>query len=283
MSTNQLEIINISKSYGKFEALKEINLTFENGIYGMIGNNGAGKSTLLNILTTIIEPTNGEVLYKGKSIKNNVDYRDCLGYVPQILELPNHLSVEQYLYYVASLKGLKKKEVKLTIENLLTRLNLQEKKGSITSTLSGGQKQRLLIAQSLLNDPKILFMDEPTAGLDPIERKKLREFIVEISKNKIIILTTHVISDVEYIADKIIFLKKGEVCKVGTQDSIIKDVKVFESIMKIDEYKEFSKNNKVVNITMVEDKILVRHFNSDIEGQQVSTKLEDVYIKWLES
>lgn len=283
MLTNRLEIIDVSKSYGKFEALKKTNLTFENGIYGMIGNNGAGKSTLLNILTTIIEPTNGEVLYQGKSIKNNVEYRDCLGYVPQILELPNHLTVEQYLYYVASLKGLKKKEVKITIENLLTRLNLLEKRNSITSTLSGGQKQRLLIAQSLLNDPKVLFMDEPTAGLDPVERKKLREFIVEISNNKIIILTTHVISDVEYIADKIIFLKKGEVCKIGSQDKIIQGVDVFESIMSIEEYKEFTKNNKVVNITMVEDKVLVRHFNSEIKGQQVSTKLEDVYIKELES
>ena len=282
MLTNKLEIINVSKSYGKFEALKKINLVFENGIYGMIGNNGAGKSTLLNILTTIIDPTKGEVLYQGESIKNNIDYRDCLGYVPQILELPDHLSVEQYLYYVSSLKGLKQKEVKETIENLLTRLNLQEKRGSITSTLSGGQKQRLLIAQSLLNNPKVLFMDEPTAGLDPVERKKLREFIVEISSNKIIILTTHVISDVEYIADKIIFLKKGEVCKIGSQDKIIKDVDVFESMMSVDEYKEFTKNNKVVNITMVEDKVLVRHFNSNIEGLKVSTKLEDVYIKELE-
>lgn len=283
MTINRLDIINVSKSYGTFEALKKTNLTFENGIYGMIGNNGAGKSTLLNILTTIIEPTNGEVLYQGKNIKNNANYRDCLGYVPQILELPDHLSVEQYLYYVASLKGLKKKEVKVMVEDLLTRLNLQEKRNSITSTLSGGQKQRLLIAQSLLNNPKVLFMDEPTAGLDPIERKKLRELIVEISNNKIIIITTHVISDIEYIADKIIFLKKGEVCKIGSQCKIIEDVDVFESKMSVDEYKEFTKNNKVVNITMVEDKVLVRHFNSDIEGQQVSTKLEDVYIKELES
>ena len=174
----KLEVVNISKSYTKKKrALSNVNMTFTPGIYGLLGPNGAGKSTLMNIITDNIKPDEGQVLFNGEDIHSLKDkYRAILGYMPQQQSLYNDLTGEEFLWYMAALKDLKKKECADKIENLLKIVNLYNEKDKKIGLYSGGMKQRILIAQALLNDPEILVMDEPTAGLDPSERIRLRSF-----------------------------------------------------------------------------------------------------------
>lgn len=273
-----IKLKQVTKNYGSTKALKESNLYFTAGIYGIVGPNGAGKSTLLNVMTTILEEDSGVITYKGKNVKNNEKYRDALGYMPQQQSIPAHLSVEHFLFYIASLKGLSRQNAKEQIENLLFRLNLTEHKGKLNKNLSGGMRQRVLIAQALLNDPKVLILDEPTAGLDPIERSKLRDLIVEISSNKIIIITSHIISDIEYIADKIILMKKGSVIKDGTKADLLKNQNVYESLMSEKTFQSFKEQHTIINYTRDKDNYIVRHFEPHINGEKVASTLEDVYL-----
>lgn len=278
---NKLEIIDLKKSYGNVKALNSVSLTLENGIYGFVGHNGAGKSTLLKVLTTILKPDSGEVLYNGESIENNEDYRSELGYMPQSQVLPGYMTIERFLYYISALKGLSKKEVKVIIDDLLNQLNLSEKRHHKLSSLSGGMKQRVLIAQTLLNQPSVIFLDEPTAGLDPVQRSNLREFLTEISNNRIIILATHIISDIEYIADKVLLLQKGKIVKFDSQEGLLEKLDVYESLMSHKVFRVFKNNNKIVNSIRKGEMMYVRHFDSTIEGDKVTATLEDVYLHQL--
>ena len=275
---NKLEIINLKKSYGSLIAINNLSLTLESGIYGFVGHNGAGKSTLIKVLTTILKPDSGQVNYNGSSIIDNVDYRSTLGYMPQLQVLPGYMTIERFLYYIAALKGLSKSDVKLKIDDLLVPLNLNEKRHHRLSSLSGGMKQRVLIAQTLLNNPKVIFLDEPTAGLDPVQRSNLREFLTEISKDKIIVIATHIISDIEYIADKVLLLQKGQIIQFDTQEGLLDKLNVYESLMKHTDFIEFKKSNKVINTVRKGEMMYVRHFNSSIEGSKVTATLEDVYL-----
>ena len=182
----KLEVVNISKSYTKKKrALSNVNMTFTPGIYGLLGPNGAGKSTLINIITDNIKPDEGQVLFNGEDIHSLKDkYRAILGYMPQQQSLYDDLTGEEFLWYMAALKDLKKKECADKIENLLKIVNLYNEKDKKIGLYSGGMKQRILIAQALLNDSEILIMDEPTAGLDPSERIRLRSFFETIGKEK---------------------------------------------------------------------------------------------------
>ena len=220
-----IEIKNLRKTYGKKVALKSFSYTFEDGIYGMLGANGAGKSTLMNLLTDNVKRDSGEILYDGKEIlKMGGSYLEKVGYMPQQQGFYESFSARMFLVYMAELKGLRKKEAKKQIENLLEIVHLSHVADKKIGGFSGGMKQRVLLAQALLGDPKLLILDEPTAGLDPKERVNLRNYIHQLSQNKIILLATHVVSDVESIADRILIMKAGELVADDTPEHLVRAV-----------------------------------------------------------
>lgn len=206
-----LELKNLSKSYGKKEALRNINIRFEKGIYGLLGPNGAGKSTLMNVMSDVLEPTTGELLYDDVNIKKlNEDYRSKIGYLPQKAGYYGDFTAEKTLEYFAVLRGVDKKIIKDRIDEVLKMVHLSEHRKEKVKTFSGGMKQRLGIAVTLVGNPEILIFDEPTAGLDPKERLNFRNLMKELASDKTIILSTHIVSDIDAIATYVILLKEGD-------------------------------------------------------------------------
>lgn len=201
----------ISKSYRQVKALQSFSFRFEPGVFALLGPNGAGKSTLMNILVQNIQADGGRILADELDVSHGgAAYRSRIGYVPQQQALPRYYSVERFLYYIAALKGLSSAEADGQIQEVLRLTNLWDKRGAKLGALSGGMKQRILIAQAVLGNPELLIMDEPTAGLDPKERIRIRNLISSVSAGRIVLIATHVVSDVECIADQILFLRKGE-------------------------------------------------------------------------
>lgn len=209
----ELEIKNLSKTYGSVQALRDFNLKLTQGVYGLLGPNGAGKSTFMGILTDNVKRDKGEILFDGQEIlKLGREYRKQVGYMPQQQICYTGMTAQHFLEYMAVLKGLSVKNamVQQQIEDLLKQLNLYSVRYRKLSGFSGGMKRRVILAQALLGNPKVLILDEPTAGLDPKERIVLRNMIAELATNKIVILATHIVSDIECIADKVILLRQGE-------------------------------------------------------------------------
>ena len=216
---------NISKLYGDFPALSGINLSLENGVYGLLGPNGAGKTTLMRIMTDLLKPSTGRVLLDGKDIAVlGADFRRRLGYLPQDFGFYPNYTAEQYLLYIARLKGLTKFEAKKQTNDVLEMVGLYEKRGQKMKGLSGGQRQRVGIAQALLGDPDILVLDEPTAGLDPEERIRFRGIISNLSRQKTVLLSTHIVSDLEAVANEMILLKKGQVLTVQKPHNLLHEL-----------------------------------------------------------
>ncbi len=212
-----LELENITKKYGEKRALNNVSISFSEGIYGLLGPNGAGKSTMMNIITGNLKPTVGSVRWNGGDIRRlGSEYRAVLGYAPQQQGLYNAFSGRRFLCYMATLKNIPRKQMKTEIERVLSYVNLADASKKPIGAYSGGMKQRILIAQAILGDPKIIILDEPTAGLDPKERVRIREKIKDISGDKIILVSTHVVSDIQSIAKEIILLKDGEVLDHNT-------------------------------------------------------------------
>lgn len=204
-----IEIKNISKKYGRVCALSDVSIELGHGIYALLGPNGSGKTTLMNILAGLLKPSAGEVIYNGKDIrKRGLEYRSKVGYMPQYPAMYPTFSVKEFLLYIAEIKALPK-EREGEIDYLLSRVELSDVWDRRISALSGGMKQRLSLCSAVLGDPEILILDEPTAGLDPKQRVALRQFVAEIAQNKTVLWATHIVSDVESIADSIIFMKKG--------------------------------------------------------------------------
>jgi ABC-type multidrug transport system ATPase subunit len=203
-----LTVNNVTKKYGDFLALKDVNLTFENGVYGLLAPNGAGKTTLIKMLATLLFPTKGEILWDGAEIGSlDEKYREILGYLPQDFGYYRGYSPVQYLRYLAALKGVDGKTTDPRINELLELVGLADVRNKKMKKFSGGMLQRVGIAQAMLADPKLLILDEPTAGLDPKERVRFRNIISELSEQRIVILSTHIVSDIESIADYVIMFK----------------------------------------------------------------------------
>ncbi|MCY6485765.1 ABC transporter ATP-binding protein [Clostridium aestuarii] len=283
---NKLEIKNLTKIYGRKRANDNITVTLENGVYGLLGPNGAGKTTIMKQITTLIEPSSGQIIYNGKNIKKLDDkYRTLIGYLPQEFGFYKNFSAKQFLEYIAALKGLNGQVAKKKINELLNLVGLYEVRNKAVGKFSGGMKRRVGIAQALLNDPKILVLDEPTAGLDPQERARFRNLISQISKDKIIILSTHIISDIESIAKETIMIKNGALLMKGNHTDILQGMKGKVYSIKTDnenEVMEIQNNYKVVNIQRgingVELRIISDKMPLYKEVQSVEPKFEDVYM-----
>jgi ABC-type multidrug transport system ATPase subunit len=217
-----LSIKNLSKSYSKSTlALNDVSIELSCGIYALLGPNGAGKSTLMNILTMGLKPDKGEVFWNGKHIeKSGKNYRAILGFMPQQQGLYDGFRGIDFLSYIASLKDIPKEQIKEEVERVTALVNLSDRIRDRLSAYSGGMKQRILLASAIIGNPKLVILDEPTAGLDPKERIRVREIVKSMSKDKIIIFATHVVSDIESIADEIIILKKGVVVAKGGQSQL---------------------------------------------------------------
>ena len=213
-----LEIKNLSKSYKKKKAVKNVDVKLSPGIWGLLGANGAGKTTLMRMMSGILEPSEGIVLYCGKDIRNNVQYRSEFGFLPQEIQFSKDFTVIDYLEYVAALKNIPVDVTKERIDNLLKILTLEDVRKKKIVKLSGGMKRRVGIAQAMLNDPKVLILDEPTAGLDPGERIRFRNFLAATSKERIVVLSTHIVSDIEDIANHVMIMKDGELNKVVSKE-----------------------------------------------------------------
>ncbi|MCM1300006.1 MAG: ATP-binding cassette domain-containing protein [Firmicutes bacterium] len=280
-----LQVNNLTKRYGKGKtALNNFSYQFSDGIYGLLGPNGAGKSTLMNIITQNLAPTSGEILADGKSIgEMGKSYRGLLGFMPQQQALYPDFTLTRFLYYMAGLKGISKKSAAPQIAELIRCVNLSEFAHSKLGGFSGGMKQRALLAQALIGSPKIVILDEPTAGLDPKERIRLRNLIAQTAFDKIVIIATHVVPDVEFIAKEVLFLKDGEIIDGGAPAKLCESVskKVFEVIIEESELSRLQQNYRVANITHEGELLCVRVICDSApkgEHRTVTPTLEDLYL-----
>ena len=285
----ELKITNLTKDYGQNRALDNFSYTFTEGVYGLLGPNGAGKSTMMNIITDNLPATSGSITFNGEDIKKlGVNYLKEIGFMPQQQNLYPTFSGLRFMYYMAALKGVSKKDADAQIPKLLKMVNLSEHADKKLGAYSGGMKQRILIAQSLIGNPRILIMDEPTAGLDPKERIRIRNIISEVSMEKIVILATHVVPDIEFIAREILLLKKGVLVESGTPAKLVSGVVpyVFEAETDKEGLETYRADYRIGNIGSSageEGKFVVRLIGEKrpegrvLEGTRAS--LEDVYLR----
>jgi len=279
-----LVIENLSKKYTKEKfGLQDYSITIEKGILGLLGPNGAGKSTLMKIIATISQPSSGSLILDGHDLVKEPNYiRKVLGYLPQDFGVYPNLNAYEFLEYIAAMKGVGGPSLKARIEMLLVGVNLIEVAKRPIGTYSGGMKQRIGIAQTLLNDPKVLIFDEPTVGLDPEERVRFRNLISDLAHDCIIILSSHIVSDIETIADEVAIMKGGLLITKGSQQDVIKKVegKVFETLIDNSLLDEFKRTNHVVNTIRQKDKTRVRYINDQpvAESTSYQASLEDAYL-----
>lgn len=222
----ELTIEKLSKQFKEKWAVNNFSISIGQGVYGLLGPNGAGKSTLMRMMADILKPTAGQILLDGRDIHIMGDqYRDVLGYLPQNFGVYKNFTAHRFLLYLAALKGIERKDAGQKIDRLLKLVNLEDMKFKKIRTFSGGMKQRLGIAQALLNNPSVLILDEPTTGLDPNERIRFRNMLSEISADKIVLLSTHIVSDVEYIAKDVIVMKKGQLLRQATSSELVEEMR----------------------------------------------------------
>ena len=219
---NKLEIRNLSKQYGDFHALSDVSFTLEPGVTGLLGANGAGKSTLMKLMTDHMPRTKGEILWNGKDIlKMGRKWRELVGYTPQLQGVYDDFTAKRFLYYMGALKGMKKKEIREETDKMLEAVNLTHAAHKKIGTFSGGMRQRVLLASSMLGKPQVLILDEPTAGLDPEERIRIRNDIAELARDRIVLLATHVVSDIACIAKQVLLIRGGKVIAFDTPQNLL--------------------------------------------------------------
>lgn len=306
----ELRINELKKTYGKVEALKGITYTFKPGVYGLLGANGAGKSTMINLITDNLkrDKNGGTISYLDETIGNEAidilklgaKFRAKIGFMPQQQGFYEDFTPKSFLKYMASVKGIKnqkaydkegrliKRSVDKQIDELLQIVNLEKVAYKRIGGFSGGMKQRVLLAQALLGDPQILILDEPTTGLDPKERINIRNYIAKLGKDKIILFATHVVSDIECIADKVLLLKNGEIIADGTPRDLIElmDGKVGEIEINLDELDDYQRRYKIGNVRQRKEGLVLRIVDDNLpdEVKRVDNNidLEDVYLYYFE-
>ncbi len=283
----ELKMENVCKYFSDKHAVEDVSLTLTPGVWGLLGANGAGKTTLMRMIADISNPTSGTIYFDGKPIKELGErYREIFGFLPQDFGYDKSFQLQDYLEYVAALKDISVKDTKKKINELLEVLSLTDVRKKKIVELSGGMRRRVGIAQAMLNDPKILVMDEPTAGLDPGERVRLRNFISEFAHDKIVLISTHIVSDIEYIAMKNAIMKGGKIIDVGTTDELVKQIegKVWNCTVPTNKMMEYEMRLKIINQrgednNQVSIRYLAEH--SEIDGStQADPRLEDLYL-WL--
>ncbi|MCR1899149.1 ABC transporter ATP-binding protein [Irregularibacter muris] len=279
-----LTIYNVSKNFGDFSALENINLEFTNGVYGLLAPNGAGKTTLMKIITTLLYPSGGEVLYDGQDIfKMGENYRDILGYLPQEFGYYKNYSPKQYLLYIAAIKGIEDKVAKERVKKLLRLVALEDVTNKKMKKFSGGMIQRVGIAQAMLNNPKILILDEPTAGLDPRERVRFRNLLTDLSRERIVILSTHIVSDVESIANEIVMIKDKGILYKDSIKNICKIIEgmIYETEIDFQDASSFKRRYQSLSEKQEEGKMKIRFISKEAPistWRSVSPSLEDVFL-----
>lgn len=280
----ELQLDRVTKQYGTKLAVDRMNLSMKAGVYGLLGANGAGKTTLMRLLCDILNPTSGEIRYDGQNIHvMGEEYRSLLGYLPQNFGYYPEFTAEKFMLYMAALKGLNRSFAKNRTEELLRLVGLEKEHRKKIKTFSGGMKRRLGIAQAMLNEPEILILDEPTAGLDPKERVRFRNLISSFSKDKIVLLSTHIVSDVEYIADKIFLMKEGQILKEGTPEEITAQMNGLVWECEVDEKRaaELEYRYTIVNMKKKNGAIelrIVSDTKPDEAAISVDATLEDMYL-----
>ncbi len=278
-----LTVKDVTKRYGKFTVLEHVSLEFQPGVYGLLAPNGAGKTTLMKMLTTLAFPTEGEILWSGTEIRGlGAAYRQQLGYLPQQLGFYPHYTPNQYLSYLSALKGLDGKTAGERIPKLLDLVGLSEVADKKMKKLSGGMVQRVGIAQALLNNPKILILDEPTAGLDPKERGRFRNILSGLSKDRIVILSTHIVSDVENVANQLILLKDRQVYREDTPKNLCRSMegRVFEITVPEEEVEAFGASHLILAQRQEGERVSLRFTDGNIPAGAVPAvpTLEDAFL-----
>lgn len=280
----ELELKNITKKYSKKTALSDVNLNLKNGVYALLGPNGAGKTTLINIITGLLMPTSGTVLFNGTAIgKNMQEYISKIGYLPQYPQFYKNFRADEFLRYMAVMKGIEKKRIDSLVNELIEKVNLTNDSHRYIGQYSGGMRQRLGIAQALLNNPEILILDEPTAGLDPKERIRFRNLISQLSENRIVILATHIVSDVESIAKEVILLKNGEVLQIETPMNLISQMEGKVHLVQCipEKLEEYMNSFCISNASVCNDRYSLRIVsdNPPTENAEITIpNLEDAYL-----
>ena len=281
----ELELRYLSKRYGNKIAVEDVSLTLSPGVWGLLGANGAGKTTLMRMIAGILTPSGGRVLWDGIDTASlGETYRDALGYLPQSFGFYPEFTVLDYLEYVATLKGLPRQVYRAKIDGLLEQLTLTEVRKKHIKKLSGGMQRRVGIAQALLNDPEILILDEPTSGLDPGERVRFRNLLSEFAHDRIVLISTHIVSDVEYIAAKNVIMKDGRIVDVGETRQLLNAVtgKVFAATIPLDMLPIYEDAIRVVSIKGEAGGTVTVRYLSDqprVPGSRpVEPRLEDLYL-----
>ena len=284
---NEIVIKGLSKSYdGKKDALNSLDLVIPNGMFGILGRNGSGKSTLMNIIATILQPSKGTVTINGIEIKNSQKIRQMIGYLPQDFDFYPNMKVSEVLYYLGFLSKINQKDFDKYVDLILRKVNLIDYKNKKVKSLSGGMEKRLGIAQAILHDPKVIIVDEPTAGLDPEERVRLRNLLSDLAENKIVIISTHIVSDIESTCNRIAILDKGSLVYKGDIPSLIQqsDDHIYEINLSPSELESFRENDLFITKTQeIENKLKVRFISETkvANAKKVKADFEDAYMYFL--